>query len=400
MEMQINDGLLQDPGWDQDFNMSYSLGGDDILDYLVGSDISLAPLDSFETNERFSVHTSDSSPVACKSETSVLKSPWHESDSGVSDTLSFVGSPSDTSPGKVTGEDMLQFSTISRNGALNVLSVPRTPVNDDVMGYIFGDKSNELPSYINTTQTDSAKNATHTSTSGRPQRKCSKKTIWEPQSDFSDSDDSDSLDHHQGPLKAKTLQPVSSKSELSSCSRRNIVNIVKIVKPTSQANDATSEDILKALDEKSKKNAQQAKINREKKKLYIKNLEDDRDNLVKENSKLSSQIGHMTEEMQELQEEVCYLKSVLANASALSGLLKNISNVKDVKLSATFTSRKRGCENDHSYNISNGRPAKKACVVRKSFEKAGVCLHVSEGEACLEFCAHCSALARKTHDLS
>ncbi|ELT91634.1 hypothetical protein CAPTEDRAFT_162888, partial [Capitella teleta] len=109
--------------------------------------------------------------------------------------------------------------------------------------------------------------------------------------------------------------------------------------------------------------------------------------LSKENKTLKKDVDSLQSDKQSLREEVSYLKSVLANQSTLSTLLKNIPHADGVRLSSSFGAERR--LDDHDY----GKPAKR----RRFFEAApsgGVCLHVRDGSnVSLEFCAHCSKVA-------
>ncbi|CAG5127206.1 unnamed protein product [Candidula unifasciata] len=382
-------------------NVEELLTGDNYPSFLVGSDVSLTNFNILESDEVFScveghILHADSDQKE-KAESVAEKSPWHESDSGVSgmsETLSFLGSPPDsylavTNVGKDFQEKIIKCES---GNSLSSEFEPQT--SDELIEYLFGQMGNK-----STTAPDIAKNdenATPLSSSGRPVRLSSRKKMWDADFTLIDSDDSDEPKQDRTKPVSRAAKPLSNKNEASApFSRGKVVNIVKVLKP--HCSDATDDDIIHALDDRSKKNAQQAKLNREKKKAYIKSLENDREHLLKENTELSSQLEGMTKKMQNLEAEVDYLKSVLANSSALSGLLKNISNVKEVKLTSSFNSRKRGYANDHSYNLVDGRGVKK---IKEDSTRAGVCLHVNDGAASLEFCAHCASLSRRTHSYS
>ncbi|XP_053392612.1 uncharacterized protein LOC123563972 [Mercenaria mercenaria] len=165
------------------------------------------------------------------------------------------------------------------------------------------------------------------------------------------------------------------------------VKVVKVVKTAAQTKQEIDDELLKALDDRNKKNAVQAKMNREKKKAYIKSLEDEIEELKCENFTLKENERKVSNERNELKEEIEYLKSVLANQSALSGLLKNIGNVENVKLSSSLN-RKRSADLDHDYHnvVKRGK-----LTVRKT---AGVCLHVDQGNVSLEFCSKCASMAK------
>ena len=107
----------------------------------------------------------------------------------------------------------------------------------------------------------------------------------------------------------------------------------------------------------------------------------------------------MHSDKQHLQEEVDYLKNILANASALAGLLKNINQVPEVKLSAHVGSKRSCTASDHSYTALESQSSKRARLVDNNMRKAGVCLHVSENHATLEFCSSCASMSSKASQL-
>ncbi len=149
--------------------------------------------------------------------------------------------------------------------------------------------------------------------------------------------------------------------------------------------------------ERNQKNAIQAKFNREKKKMYVQGLEESEKTLKQENTQLKQQNLDLVNNKKSLEDEVDYLKSVLANQSTLSSLLKNIGNVQGVSLTTSFeASRKRSLEHDHDYNE---RPAKKLRGKKSMNPKSatvasgGICLHVANENVSLEFCRACAKMA-------
>ncbi|OWF43023.1 uncharacterized protein LOC110460318 [Mizuhopecten yessoensis] len=170
---------------------------------------------------------------------------------------------------------------------------------------------------------------------------------------------------------------------------------IKVIKVLSSNQHIDSDgEVVEALTNLNKKNAIQAKINREKKKVFIKSLEDTVDELRAENDALKVNQTRMEECQRVLEDEVQYLKSVLANQSALSSLLQNIPNVQNVTLSTSFNRRKRSAVVDHDYieHQDTDRCTKRNCST------AGICLHVDKGHASLEFCSHCSKNAKLADD--
>ena len=170
--------------------------------------------------------------------------------------------------------------------------------------------------------------------------------------------------------------------------RTPAVKVVKVIKtPAVSTKKDINNSIMQALDERNKKNAIQAKLNREKKKAYVKSLEEEIESLKMENYALKETNRKTEKQRHALENEVEYLHSVLANDSALSGLLKNINHVENVKLSSTLVG-KRGADHDHDYPAS-----------KKPKLGAGVCLHVDQGNVSLEFCSKCSVMANHATEI-
>lgn len=301
----------------------------------------------------------------------IKQSPWHESDSGVSDTVSVLGSPEHNMSDDHSADEKMH-----------------SPVDEDF--------DNELAAYF---QRDEREVHSPTAQSVSDS---------EDLTFFTHSLEKDALldivsgdEFLGGTMKSKTKSNNGHKNQdnfkSAPTSGPSEVKILKVVRPSNTSTGVTSEDIAQAMEERSKKNAAQAKLNREKKKAYIQSLESEVAEMKLSNEELTAENARMKQEVADKDEEIDYLKSVLANSSALSSLLKNISDVKEVKLSAAIMTRKRAANGDHSYNLVESAPQKRARLIDENLKKAGVCLHVTGGTACLEFCAHCSKLAKKTH---
>lgn len=173
----------------------------------------------------------------------------------------------------------------------------------------------------------------------------------------------------------------------SSTNTNSNVTSVKVLRIVQSGNNSnTEDDVVKALEERNRKNAEMAKVNRMKKKAYVGKLEKEVEDSRKRIDQLEGLLNNTEEERDSCMREVQYLKAVLANQSALAGLLKNIPNVNGVTLSSSM-SRKRVAELDHSYF-----PAKKECS-QPLPSAAGVCLHVDNDHVSLEFCRHCADMA-------
>lgn len=77
------------------------------------------------------------------------------------------------------------------------------------------------------------------------------------------------------------------------------------------------------------KNALMARENRLKKKLYVHKLEKEVTDLKNDNKKLTSVIKEQSNLVMELNREVKYLKSVIANSGDIKKLIRNIHNTTD-----------------------------------------------------------------------
>lgn len=128
------------------------------------------------------------------------------------------------------------------------------------------------------------------------------------------------------------------------------------------------------------KAAIQAKLNREKKKKYIKALEEENNELRKENLMLKSKEKKFEMTLSVLKKEALYLRSVLENESQLAKILKNLN--QPVRLTRKFKMQNTVVE-DH-----DNRKSKK-----RKIQSSGICLHVKNDEVTMEFCRQCSELS-------
>lgn len=143
-------------------------------------------------------------------------------------------------------------------------------------------------------------------------------------------------------------------------------------------------------EDKSRRNALQAKLNREKKKAYIASLEKQVSELSKDNDRLQGKTTKLQKERDLLDEEVTYLRSVIANQSTLSKLLNNITDVKSLSLTTSFCVAKKSFAEDHDY----GQSAPKRLKSSADHISGGVCLHVENENVSLEFCSSCARMAK------
>ena len=328
----------------------------------------------------------------------VKGSPSHESDSGVSDMvdlendlrsvspssdgISEVGTSSslfdfDTLPGHFLDDDLdaelasyfddpLESDKLNRSASLDKNIVQQVMETDKTVSNHLQSKSPETDLDIETDNSDQENTSDSTILRAKRQVKFSKNT-----------------DVHILPSTSKDLVEIAPKPT---------VKVVKVIKtPATTPKSALDNQVIQAIDDRNKKNAIQAKMNREKKKAYIQSLEDEVENLKVENFAVRTESKKIAKERDALFEEVQYLKGVIANQTVLSGLLKNIGKVENVKLTSSFSHRKRSAELDHDYGNSGKR-------VKKTKTTAGVCLHVDEGNVSIEFCSKCAGMAKSTHD--
>ncbi|XP_033736181.1 uncharacterized protein LOC117324438 [Pecten maximus] len=200
------------------------------------------------------------------------------------------------------------------------------------------------------------------------------------------------------------------------------------------------------------KSAVAARENRKKKKKHTQELETTVEKLQTENTSLKTKNSVLQSSLDQLETEVKYLKSVIANQTTLAHLIGNIQNTPGVKFQTSLTVDRYNKENIKDINdntvtrsvivpvesrknknenkqigtmctrygkqrkdtsatsvpkeIKPGKkddqfepcPSSTCTAEQNSNEKsgqttAGVCLHVSDGSVSLEFCANCASSA-------
>ena len=172
-----------------------------------------------------------------------------------------------------------------------------------------------------------------------------------------------------------------------------------VARPRKNKFDLDAVDISKVPP--SRKAAVQAKINREKKKAYIESLEREKFLLQQENGSLKQRSQRLEKERDELAEEAAYLRRVLFNDSHLAGMLSNIGNTPNIKLSVRnvppvstdSASRKRSCSSeniDHDYSSKSRKTSITGASASAVTAAGGVCLHVHQDNVTVEFCRHCA----------
>ena len=171
----------------------------------------------------------------------------------------------------------------------------------------------------------------------------------------------------------------------------------RITRPSVQSGKKQQilEEEDKAIAERNKRNAIAARENRQKKKKYVEGLENDVAELKEENKTLKSRNESMTTMIKKLSDEVKYLRSVLANESTISLLLKSVASTPGISLSSSLT-QSSGSEGSGKENVKEGErqyvtrskkrrsddeasPSKRT----RSSSSGGVCLHVNNGKVSL-----------------
>ena len=175
-----------------------------------------------------------------------------------------------------------------------------------------------------------------------------------------------------------------------------------------------------AIIERNKRNAIAARENRQKKKKYVEGLENEVAKLKSENDTLKTRNDSMGTMIRKLSDEVKYLRSVLANESTISLLLKSVAATPGISLTSSLLqssgskdeaakesdkkqgaeryptrSRKRRSDSHPSDNIVEATPSKRT----RGSTPGGVCLHVNQGKVSLELCAKCERKATQSRVL-
>lgn len=140
------------------------------------------------------------------------------------------------------------------------------------------------------------------------------------------------------------------------------------------------------------KNAIAARENRIRKKMYLDKLERNVRALTTENGKLRSRNNQLMATVDDLTEEVRYLKSILSNVDEISALIRGVRATKpDVSVGVSLAEQKaervhkrRRINEEHDYDVP---PVARTTVS----DTDGICLHVARGKVSLEFCHRCSS---------
>ncbi|XP_026536285.1 CREB/ATF bZIP transcription factor [Notechis scutatus] len=161
------------------------------------------------------------------------------------------------------------------------------------------------------------------------------------------------------------------------------------------------------------KAAAAARLNRQKKKLYVQGLENRLQGLAAENRQLRDRNRGLCRRLRDLERETGYLRAVLANQSALGRLLGRLAGDGAGSLglrmrisTSLFQPTAAGAfgengDHDYALPIPAEEPAEKLPPSSSSSSSSpgGVCLHVDRDHLSVEFCSLCAKRAASLETL-
>ena len=159
-----------------------------------------------------------------------------------------------------------------------------------------------------------------------------------------------------------------------------------------------------------KTQAEKAKEQRQKKKKFVQELQDTIDELKQEKAGLQQVNTQLNDKIGSLQEEISYLKGVIANQSELAKILRTVANIPGISINCSVLkndqgemgkNNKRKCvpAGKKGVNLCDESTKKRRMDIEVNGElenNAGVCVHVQSGKVSLEFCPECSKKAKST----
>ena len=214
---------------------------------------------------------------------------------------------------------------------------------------------------------------------------------------------------HQPSSQASQAILISPQQRKSFVSNNGAKDDFKFQQPMKKVrNEDVEIDIEEAMsnpDKCNNRNAIMARLNRQRKKRYVSNLESEVSSLRKQNTSLLSENRNLKGEISSCKEELAYLKSVLANQSMLSSVIKAVSSVPGVNVSGVVPSNKTsdkdtadvaeipkmsGVSQKSKKRRNQSSLQESAETGHGSSSNAGICLHVSQQNVSIEFCQYCS----------
>ena len=175
-------------------------------------------------------------------------------------------------------------------------------------------------------------------------------------------------------------------------------------------------------EEKNRKNAIAARENRQKKKRYVESIEKQNEELKRENEILKAKDKYNSKTVEKLENEISYLRNVIANQTTLSALLKSVVSTPGISFTSSFAPQEPAHEStptkydndaDDDDKTDDGDDDTRRYKTRGSKKrkldaqtatppstkkqrvdvKGGICLHVNQDKVSLEFCQECSIKA-------
>ena len=159
-----------------------------------------------------------------------------------------------------------------------------------------------------------------------------------------------------------------------------------------------------------KTQAEKAKEQRQRKKKFVQELQDTIEELKQEKAGLQQVNTQLNDKIGSLQEEISYLKGVIANQSELAKILRTVANIPGISINCSVLkndqgemgkNNKRKCvpAGKKGVNLCDESTKKRRMDIEVNGElenNAGVCVHVQSGKVSLEFCPECSKKAKST----
>ena len=159
-----------------------------------------------------------------------------------------------------------------------------------------------------------------------------------------------------------------------------------------------------------KTQAEKAKEQRQRKKKFVQELQDTIEELKQEKAGLQQVNTQLNDKIGSLQEEISYLKGVIANQSELAKILRSVANIPGISINCSVLkndkgemgkNNKRKCvpAGKKGVSLSDENAKKRRMDIEVNGElgnNAGVCVHVQSGKVSLEFCPECSKKAKST----
>ena len=146
-------------------------------------------------------------------------------------------------------------------------------------------------------------------------------------------------------------------------------------------------DIVESKD-RSVRNAINARVNRQKHKLYVDSLEQEVEDLKKANQELDEKYQNSLSQVADMQKHIKYLENVIANDITISNILTSLKTVENVTLSSSVSRKRKLLSSSSDSAMDLSEPAAKV--------SAGVCLHVDKHNVSIEFCEKCAEKAQAT----